>query len=95
MRLRLPIPFLILILAGIVCLGSFMAGLSFCTRSGCNRAAQIQTVEQERMVAFYLQFLTWMTDISSKYYDVNPQPPGTHSRLLTAPTPKPFLPRAS
>jgi len=73
----LPIPFLILILAGIVSLFSILADRS--SKAGVVRhdSLQIQTVEQERMAAIYFRILSWLSELTpraSAPAKINPQP---------------------
>ena len=63
-RRVLPIPFLILILAGIVAAASLLAGRNSAASVRPNDSLQIQTVEQERMVAMYFRVLSWLTDVA-------------------------------
>jgi hypothetical protein len=73
----LPIPFLILILAGAVSLFSILADRG--SRAGMVRddSLQMQTVEQERMAAIYFRVLSWLSDITPRAAEpanANPQP---------------------
>lgn len=73
----LPIPFLILILAGVVSLFSIAADRG--SRAGMVRddSLQMQTVEQERMAAFYFRILSWLSDLTPRAAEpakANPQP---------------------
>jgi len=62
-RQFLPIPFLVLMLAGAVSLVSFAMDVS--TRSGAPRrdSIQAQTVEQERLAAAYFSVLSWLSEV--------------------------------
>jgi len=73
----LPIPFLILILAGVVSLFSILA--DHVSQAGMVRedSLQMQTVEQERMAAFYLHIFSWLSQITSRPAEpvkAHPQP---------------------
>jgi hypothetical protein len=61
----LPIPFLILILAGVVSLFSILAEGRSGTRMAGDDSLRIQTVEQERVAALYFRVLSWLTEITS------------------------------
>ena len=63
-RRVLPIPFVILILAGIVAAYSLLAGRNSSASMRPDDSLQIQTVEQERMVATYFRVLSWLSDLS-------------------------------
>jgi hypothetical protein len=62
----LPIPFLILILAGVVSLFSILADRGSKASMVRDDSLQMQTVEQERMAAIYFQILSWLSDISPR-----------------------------
>jgi hypothetical protein len=73
----LPIPFLILILAGAVSGFSILADHG--SRGGRVRddSLQMQTVEQERMAAFYFRILSWLSDVTPRAAEpakADPQP---------------------
>jgi hypothetical protein len=95
MRQRLPLPFLILILAAIVSLCSLLVSWRSGATAGRQNAVQMQTVEQERMTALYLRVLTWISDVSQKQPEMTPEPPHAHSQPLRAPIPRSILLRAS
>ena len=74
---RLPIPFLILILAGVVSLFSLVATGSSRTGMVRDNSLQMQMVEQERMAALYFRILSWLSDVTpraAKPARVDPQP---------------------
>ena len=73
----LPIPFLILILAGAVSLASIFSGRNSGASTVKDDSLQMQTVEQERMAALYFRILSWFSGIAAQ-----PKEPG-----VTAPTP--------
>jgi hypothetical protein len=58
----LPIPFLILMLAGVMSVISLFVGRG--ARAGMDRghSFQVQTIEQERTAAFYFRVLSWLSD---------------------------------
>jgi hypothetical protein len=60
----LPIPFIILILAGAISLGSVLASRISGASAAPKSSLQIQTVEQERMVAMYFRVLSWLSDVA-------------------------------
>jgi hypothetical protein len=73
----LPIPFLILILAGVVSLFSIAATRK--SRVGMTKddPLQMQTVEQERVAAIYFRILSWLSDVTPRPagpVKANPQP---------------------
>jgi hypothetical protein len=77
---ELPIPFLILILAGLVSVFSLLATRT--SRAGTARGSslQMQMVEQERMAALYFRILSWLSDVnpnSREPVKTSPQP--THA----------------
>ncbi len=59
----LPIPFLILILAGVVSLFSILAGRGAKASMVKDDSLQMQTVEQERIAEFYFRTLSWFSDV--------------------------------
>ena len=59
----LPIPFLILILAGVVSLFSILAGRGAKASMVKDDSLQMQTVEQERIAEFYFRTLSWLSDV--------------------------------
>lgn len=73
----LPIPFLILILAGVVSLFSIAADRGSRAAMVGDDSLQMQTVEQERMAAFYFRILSWLSDVTPRAAEpakANPQP---------------------
>jgi hypothetical protein len=60
----LPIPFLVLILAGVVSVFSIVADRSFRPGAARTDSLQMQTVEQERMAAIYFRVLSWLSDVT-------------------------------
>ena len=72
----LPLPFLILILAGVVSLFSIVADRGSRASLVRNDSLQMQTVEQERMAEFYFRILSWLSDvIPRKAEPVKASPP--------------------
>lgn len=72
-----PIPFLVLILAGAVSLFSIFADRSARASMVRGDSLQMQTVEQERMAAFYFRILSWLSDLTPRTTQpvkANPQP---------------------
>ncbi len=73
----LPIPFLILILAGVVSLFSIVADRASGASTVRNDSLQVQTVEQERMAAFYFRILSLLSDViprAAEPVKASPQP---------------------
>lgn len=73
----LPIPFLILILAGVISLSSALSSRN--PRAGAVRddSLQIQTVEQERIAEIYFRILSWFSGLmpcNPVPAKANPQP---------------------
>jgi hypothetical protein len=62
----LPIPFLILILAGVVSFYSIIAGRVSGAATVQDNSLQMQTVEQERVAAIYFQVLSWLSDVTHR-----------------------------
>jgi hypothetical protein len=62
----LPIPFLILILAGVVSLYSSIAGRVSGAATVQDNSLQMQTVEQERVAAIYFRILSWLSDVTHR-----------------------------
>jgi len=62
----LPIPFLILILAGVVSLFSTLADRGARASGVKDDSLQVQTVEQERVAAIYFRVLSWLSGVSSR-----------------------------
>jgi hypothetical protein len=72
----LPLPFLILILAGVVSLYSIIAGRVSRAAAVQDNSVQMQTVEQERVAAIYFRVLSWLSDVthrSSERVQARPQ----------------------
>jgi hypothetical protein len=74
---NLPIPFVVLILAGAVSLFSIIA--TGTSRTGMVRddSSQVQMVEQERMTALYFRILSWLSNVTPRTPEpakANPQP---------------------
>jgi hypothetical protein len=73
----LPIPFLILILAGVVSLYSIIADRVPGAATVQDNSLQMQTVEQERVAAIYFQVLSWLSDVTHRTAEpvqATPQP---------------------
>jgi len=73
----LPIPFLILILAGLVSLFSIVATRRSPASTVRDDSLQMQTVEQERMAAIYFRVLSWLSDVTpraAEHVKADPQP---------------------
>ncbi|MFZ0963316.1 MAG: hypothetical protein WAO35_20845 [Terriglobia bacterium] len=73
----LPIPFLILILAGVVSLFSIAADRGAKAGMVSENPVEMQTVEQERMAAIYFRVLSWLSDFTPRAEDpekAKPQP---------------------
>ena len=73
----LPIPFLILILAGVVSVFSIAATRKSPVSMVKDDSLQMQTVEQERMAAIYFRILSWLSDVTPRATEpvkANPQP---------------------
>ena len=73
----LPIPFLILILAGVVSLFSIFADRGSRASMVKDDSLQMQTVEQERMAAVYFRLLSWLSGLTPRTTEPakgNPQP---------------------
>lgn len=61
----LPIPFLILILAGVVSLFSVFAEPGTRASANQNGSPVVQIVEQERAAAVYFRVLSWLSDVTA------------------------------
>ncbi len=73
----LPLPFLILILAGVVSLFSIVADRGSRASIVRNDSLQMQTVEQERMAEFYFRILSWLSGViprAAEPVKASPQP---------------------
>ncbi len=82
----LPIPFLILILAGVVSLFSLIATST--SRAGMVRdhSPQVQMMEQQRMAAVYFRILSWLSDVTprpAEHAKSNPQPAGARQGVAS------------
>lgn len=64
-RRALPIPFLILILAGLVSLVGLFTSHRARASARDDDAVQVQTVEQERMVAMYFRVSSWLAGVTA------------------------------
>jgi len=65
MRIRnLPVPFLILIVAGIISIFSIAANSLSQAGAAKDSPVQVETVEQERMAALYFRILSWLSDVT-------------------------------
>ncbi len=62
----LPVPFLILLLAGAVSLVSIFADRGAHAGIVRNDPVQMQTIEQERMAEFYFRILSWVSGLRSR-----------------------------
>lgn len=85
-QVLLPIPFLVLILAGVVSLFSMAAGRSSGAGTVRDDSLQMQTIEQERMAAFYFRILSWLSDLTPRTAQpakANPQPAPTPQVIKT------------
>ena len=91
MKIRLPIPFLILILAGIVSLGSVLMSWKSGAAAGSQSRVEVQTVEQERMADLYLRVLSVISRVSAKKPQVNFSPPQLPKDPSSAPVAKVLL----
>jgi len=84
----LPIPFLVLILAGVVSAFSIlMDGGSRAGKTG-DHSLQIQTVEQERMAAIYFRVLSWLSSVTPRATEpprADPQPAPVLKPTMTPP----------
>jgi hypothetical protein len=79
MKQRIPLPFLILILAGIVSACSLIASWRSGAAVGREQPMQVQTVEQERIATLYFRVLTWISDVSPRKSEPKPETPRSHS----------------
>lgn len=62
-------PFLILLLAGVVSLFSIVADRGTKASLVTDDSLQMQTVEQERMAAIYFRILSWLSDVMPRAVD--------------------------
>ena len=62
----LPIPFVILIVAGVVSLFSLVSDRRSRAGMVTDNSLQMQTVEQERVAAVYFRVLSWVSDLTSR-----------------------------
>src|SRR5690349_17718349 len=74
----LPIPFIILILAGVVAFGTLIARWSSGTVMARDAPPELQSVEQERIALGYLRVLTWFSDLTQHTAAPPPAIPQTH-----------------
>ena len=79
----LPIPFLILILAGVVSLFSLVAEPRAKAQAAADETAQVQLVEQERMAMVYFRVLSWFSGVTAPS---RTSPAGVNDQ--SSPTPK-------
>jgi hypothetical protein len=63
---NLPMPFLILILAGVVSIYSLVASRVSGAAAVQDNSLQMQTVEQERVAEIYFQVLSWLSDVTHR-----------------------------
>ncbi len=83
----LPIPFLILILAGVVSLFSILVDRGPRASMVRDDSLQMQTVEQERMAATYFRILSWLSEVTPRAPEpakANPQP-APNPQVIKAP----------
>ena len=85
----LPVPFLILILAGAVSLGSVVANRGAQAGTARNDSVQMQTIEQERMAELYFRVLSWLSGLKTRATDPATATPHTS----TSPKPVKSPPR--
>ena len=71
----LPVPFVILILAGVVALGTLVAQWSSGTVMARDASPELQSVEQERIAMGYLRVLTWLSDLTQHTAEPTPITP--------------------
>jgi len=74
----LPLPFLVLILAGLVSLVGIFAERNSRAKMAKEDPLKVQTVEQERMATLYFRILSWLSDVAPKGAappKAAPQPP--------------------
>ncbi len=82
---RLPIPFLVVILAGVLSVFTSLAN----DGSAGNRvdnSVQMQSIEQERMAAMYFRVMTWLSSAKSQAVD------SAKANSHPAPTPRVITP---
>ena len=73
-----PLPFMILILAGAVSLVSIIITSQSTVSMTRDNPLKIQMVEQERMAALYFRVLSWLSDLTPRNAEpekANPQAP--------------------
>ena len=63
----LPIPFIILFLAGVVAFGTLIASWSSGTVMARDTSPELQSVEQERIALGYLRVLAWFSDLTQPH----------------------------
>ena len=60
-----PLPFVILIVAGLVSLFSLVASRTSRASAATSDSLHVQMVEQERVAALYFGVLSWLSDVTS------------------------------
>jgi len=81
-----PLPFLVLILAGVVSLVSIITERSSRATMAKEDPLKVQTVEQERTAALYFRILSWLSDVAPKGSappKAAPQPPRVSQAVKT------------
>lgn len=63
---ELPVPFLIVIAAGLVSLFSLVATSRARPNVTNHNSEQMQTVEQEHIAAIYFRVLSWLSDVTPR-----------------------------
>jgi hypothetical protein len=66
MKRALPLPFLVVILAGVLLTVSFYVERRSRARTAKEDSPGTQTVGQERMAALYFRILSWLSDVAPK-----------------------------
>jgi hypothetical protein len=77
----IPIPFLILILAAVVSLGSILSDRGARASAVSDNSVQVQTIEQERIAGIYFRVMSWLSGISTP----RPQPVTVDHPAVPAP----------
>lgn len=86
----LPIPFLILLLAGVVSLFSILADRGSRASTVKNDSLQVQTVEQERIAETYFHILSWLSEITPQPAEpAQADPAPAQQAVKTTPCPAP------
>jgi hypothetical protein len=75
-----PLPFVILIVAGLVSLFSLVASRTSRASAATSDSLHVQMVEQERVAALYFGVLSWLSDVTSR--------PTAPSKAAPAPRPE-------